>query len=78
MSDPRTGTGRGRAAAFLVSAARADVRKDVAEALAPPFPEAALFFPADTGESVPELWRAIEERLQSRVRGVRMEGLMEK
>lgn len=54
---------------------RADARKVVAENLALPFPGAPSFFSAETGEGVPELWRAIEECLRAPAGGARMEGL---
>lgn len=47
---------------------RGTARAATAAALDLPAPEAALFFSAETGEGVPELWRAIEERLLSPAR----------
>ncbi len=44
---------------------RTAVRVAAATALALPSPEAALFFSAETGEGLPDLWRAIEERLRA-------------
>ncbi|MBI2002776.1 MAG: YihA family ribosome biogenesis GTP-binding protein [candidate division NC10 bacterium] len=48
--------------------ARAAVRAAAARALDLPALEATIFFSAETGEGVPELWRAIEERLRASVR----------
>jgi len=47
---------------------RPAVRAAAARALDLPTPDAALFFSAETGEGVPELWRAIEERLRAPAR----------
>lgn len=47
---------------------RPAVRAAAARALDLPTPDAVLFFSADTGEGVPELWRAIEERLRAPIR----------
>ncbi len=44
---------------------RTTVRDVAARNLHLPSPEVALFFSAETGEGVPELWRAIEERLRA-------------
>ncbi|MBI3084911.1 MAG: YihA family ribosome biogenesis GTP-binding protein [candidate division NC10 bacterium] len=48
--------------------ARAAVRAAAARALDLPTLDATFFFSAETGEGVPELWRAIEERLRASVR----------
>lgn len=48
---------------------RPAVRAAAASALDLPAPDAALFFSAETGEGVPELWRAIQERLRAPARG---------
>jgi GTP-binding protein len=45
-------------------AERTAVRAAAAKSLALPSPGTPLFFSADTGEGVPELWKAIEERLR--------------
>jgi GTP-binding protein len=45
-------------------AERTAVRAVAAKSLALPSPGTPLFFSADTGEGVPELWKAIEERLR--------------
>ncbi len=47
---------------------RTAVRAAAATALTLPSPEAALFFSAETGEGLPELWRAVEERLRAPAR----------
>lgn len=47
---------------------RPAVRAAATRALDLPTPDAALFFSAETGEGVPELWRAIEERLRAPAR----------
>ena len=47
---------------------RTAVRAAAVTALSPPAPEAALFFSAETGEGLPELWRAVEERLRAPAR----------
>lgn len=44
---------------------RAGARAAVAAALGPPAAEAALFFSAETGEGVPELWKEIQSRLEA-------------
>jgi GTP-binding protein len=44
---------------------RIELRAAVARILDLPASDAALFFSAETGEGVADLWRAIEERLQS-------------
>jgi GTP-binding protein len=46
-------------------ARRTAVRDAAARALDLPSPEAALLFSAETGEGVPDLWRAIEEPLRA-------------
>jgi GTP-binding protein len=50
---------------------RAAAREAAARTLALPSAEAALFFSAETGEGVPEVWRAIEERLRTPAGGRR-------
>jgi len=57
---------------------RAAVRKIVAESLALPSPEAPSFFSAETGEGVPELWRAIEAYLRAPAGGAGKEQAMQK
>jgi GTP-binding protein len=47
---------------------RRAVQAAAARELDLPAPEAPLFFSAETGEGVPELWRAIEERLRAPAR----------
>lgn len=47
---------------------RAAVQAVAADTLDLPSPEMALFFSAETGEGVPEVWRAIEERLRAPAR----------
>ncbi|MBI4574543.1 MAG: YihA family ribosome biogenesis GTP-binding protein [candidate division NC10 bacterium] len=47
---------------------RTAVRAAAATALILPSPEAVLFFSAETGEGLPELWRAIGERLRAPAR----------
>jgi GTP-binding protein len=47
---------------------RAAVRELAASSLDLPSPEMAVFFSAETGEGVSELWRAIEERLRAPAR----------
>jgi GTP-binding protein len=46
----------------------AAARAAAAGALRLPDPESALFFSAETGKGVPDLWRAIEERLRAPAR----------
>jgi GTP-binding protein len=48
----------------LARGARRAAQAAAAAALRLPAPEAAVFFSAETGEGVPELWRQIETRLQ--------------
>jgi GTP-binding protein len=55
---------------------RAAVRAVAARSLDLPSPEIAPFFSAETGEGVPELWRAIEERLRAPARRLGGEGTM--
>jgi GTP-binding protein len=50
------------------SGGRVAVREVAASSLALPSPETALFFSAETGEGVPEVWRAVEERLRAPAR----------
>lgn len=47
---------------------REAVREVAARLLDLPSPEVALFFSAETGEGLPDLWRAIEERLRGPAR----------
>lgn len=47
----------------LARGQRAAVQVAAARSLDLPMPNAALFFSAETGEGIPELWQAIQERL---------------
>lgn len=47
---------------------RAAAREVAAGSLDLPSPEMVLFFSAETGEGIPEIWRAIEERLRAPAR----------
>jgi GTP-binding protein len=49
---------------------RAAVQELAASSLALPSSETTLFFSAETGEGVPEVWRAIEERLRAPARSL--------
>jgi GTP-binding protein len=48
---------------------RAHARETAAAALELPDPAAALFVSAETGEGIPEVWRAIDERLADHADG---------